>query len=74
MTKKLTEFYPELQGRPASEVALDLEKRQPSIPGELLRAFGKFGEIRLVPKALSSGPEGTIFYDSDDNHIYVGTE
>ena len=33
-----------------------------------------FGEVRLTPKASSDGPEGTIFYDSDDNHVYVGTE
>jgi len=31
-------------------------------------------EIRLTPKSSSSGPEGTMFYDSDDNHVYVGTE
>jgi len=31
-------------------------------------------EIRLTPKASSSGAEGTIFYDSDDNHVYVATE
>jgi len=31
-------------------------------------------EIRLTPKASSSGAEGTIFYDSDDDHVYVGTE
>lgn len=31
-------------------------------------------EIRLNPKASSSGPEGTVYYDSDDDHIYVGTE
>lgn len=31
-------------------------------------------EIRLTPKTSSSGPEGTIFYASDDNHVYVGTE
>jgi len=29
---KLTEFYPELQGRPGSNVALDMETRTPSIP------------------------------------------
>lgn len=33
-----------------------------------------FDEIRLVPKASSTGAEGTIFYDSDDDHVYVGTE
>ncbi len=31
-------------------------------------------EIRLIPKASSTGAEGTIFYDSDDDHVYVGTE
>lgn len=31
---KLTEFYPEKQGRPESKVALDMEKRQPSIPAD----------------------------------------
>ena len=34
----------------------------------------KASEIRLTPKASSTGAEGTIFYDSDDNHVYVGTE
>ena len=29
---KLVEFYPELQGRPESKVALDMDKRGPSIP------------------------------------------
>jgi hypothetical protein len=31
-------------------------------------------EIRLVPIVASSGPEGTIFYCSTDDHVYVGTE
>ena len=31
-------------------------------------------ELTLTPKASSSGAEGTIFYDEDDDHIYVGTE
>ncbi len=31
-------------------------------------------EIRFTPKSSSSGPEGTIYYDSDDNCIYVATE
>lgn len=29
---KLTEFYLEMQGRPESKVALDMESRKPSIP------------------------------------------
>lgn len=33
---KLTEFYPELQGRPDSEVALDMESRKPVIPFGLI--------------------------------------
>lgn len=31
-------------------------------------------EIRLIPKASSTGGEGTIFYDSDDDSVYVATE
>ena len=34
----------------------------------------EFSEVRLTPKALSAGPEGTIFYCSDDNSVYVGVE
>lgn len=34
----------------------------------------EFDEIRLTPKASSTGPEGTMFYDSDDDHVYVATE
>lgn len=30
-------------------------------------------EILLTPKASSSGAEGTLFYDSDDDHVYVAT-
>jgi len=35
---------------------------------------GEHSEIKLTPKATSSGEEGTVFYDSDDKHLYVGTE
>ena len=31
-------------------------------------------EIRLVPKASSTGAEGTVFYNSGDDHVYVATE
>lgn len=31
-------------------------------------------EITLTPKTSSTGPEGTMFYDSDDDHVYVATE
>ena len=31
----------------------------------------KASEIRLTPKASSTGAEGTIFYDSDDDRGYV---
>ena len=31
-------------------------------------------EVVLTPKTSSTGPEGTMFYDSDDDHVYVGTE
>jgi hypothetical protein len=36
-------------------------------------AGSEFDEIRLVPKASSTGAEGTMFYDEDDDHVYVGT-
>lgn len=39
-------------------------------PGDLTPV----SEIRLTPKESSDGPEGTIYYDSDDDHIWVGTE
>lgn len=32
------------------------------------------GEITLTPKTSSGGPEGTIFYCSSDNYVYVGVE
>ena len=35
---------------------------------------GEYSEITLTPKASSSGAEGTIYYDSDDDHVYVATE
>ena len=31
-------------------------------------------ELTLKPKAASTGVEGTIFYCSADDHVYVGTE
>lgn len=31
-------------------------------------------EIYLKPKASSTGPEGTMFYNSADNGVYVGVE
>lgn len=31
-------------------------------------------EITLTPKTSSTGAEGTIFYSSIDDHVYVGTE
>ena len=32
------------------------------------------GEVHLTPKAASSGAEGTMFYNSSDDHVYVATE
>ena len=31
-------------------------------------------ELRLTPQASSSGLEGSMYYDSDDDSVYVGTE
>jgi hypothetical protein len=30
-------------------------------------------EINLVPKTSSSGARGTVYFDSDDDHLWVGT-
>jgi len=32
------------------------------------------GELHLTPKASSTGAEGTLFYCSEDDSVYVGTE
>jgi hypothetical protein len=32
------------------------------------------GELHLTPKSISTGAEGTMFYNSDDNSVYVGVE
>lgn len=32
------------------------------------------GELHLTPKSSSTGAEGTVYYDSDDNYVYVATE
>lgn len=34
----------------------------------------QFSELLLTPKSSSSGGEGTWFYDSDDNYIWIATE
>jgi hypothetical protein len=33
----------------------------------------EFTEIKLTPKATSTGGVGTVFYDSDDDHVWVAT-
>ncbi len=38
------------------------------------QVIGRHSEILLTPKASSTGAEGTLFYDSDDDHVYVATE
>ena len=44
--------------------------------GTTLKAWleAHIGELHLIPKESSSGPEGTVFYESDDNHVCVATE
>jgi hypothetical protein len=32
------------------------------------------GAIRLTPRVSSNGAEGTMFYDSDNNHVWVAME
>ena len=50
----------------------DIKKRTKRIKAE--NAGIVDGELRLTPKTSSSGPEGTLFYDSVDKCIYVGVE
>jgi hypothetical protein len=40
----------------------------------LINGSRPFNEIRLTPKAASTGAEGTVFYCSSDNALYVATE
>jgi hypothetical protein len=35
---------------------------------------GLYGEIYLTPKPSSTGPRGTVFFDSDDDHLWAATE
>lgn len=42
--------------------------------GDVLFNSAAVSEIKLIPKTSSSGPEGTVYYDSDDDHLYVATE
>lgn len=32
-----------------------------------------YDEIQLTPKPSSSGGVGTVYYDSDDDHLWVAT-
>ena len=32
-----------------------------------------FDEIQFTPKSSSAGPVGTLYFDSDDEHLWVGT-
>jgi hypothetical protein len=44
-------------------------------PGETgLISTPNDGELHLMPKAASTGAEGTIFYCGDDKFVYVGVE
>jgi len=48
----------------------------PAITKKILAENAGFvdGELRLTPKLSSTGPEGTVFYDSVDKCLYVGVE
>jgi len=35
---------------------------------------GLYGEIYLTPKPSSTGPRGTVYFDSDDDHLWAATE
>lgn len=60
MSKEIIKGHPKFKLNPDGSV---------EIGGKVLAT-----EITLAPKIASSGTEGTIFYDSDDDHIYVATE
>ncbi len=53
---------------PENDLSYDLGKS-----GAAWRS-GYIGEITLVPKTSSSGPEGTIFFNSTDKGVYVGVD
>ena len=62
---KLTEVYEELQGRPASKVAIDLEKRQSivvSFGGSLTLA--SLNAIILTYEGETLTQDGSILYRS----------
>ena len=42
--------------------------------GHAHETIGEHSEILLTPKTSSTGAEGTVFYYSDDDHLWVGTE
>jgi len=70
---KLTEFYPELQGRPESKVAFDLERRQPSIPpgfisGVMLKASYSISE---QADNYTAGNYTVILVDASDNNVTI---
>jgi len=70
---KLIEFYPELQGRPESKVAFDLEKRAPSIPpgfisGVMLKASYSISE---QTDNYTAGIYTVILVDASDNDITI---
>lgn len=65
----MPERFIEKEPRPGSRPYSDLEKRILHV-----HKYLQVSELRLIPKESSSGPEGTVFYDSVDKCIYVGVE
>ncbi len=63
---KLTEFYNERQGRPGSDIALDMETRQPSIPPGYISGI-------LLSASYTVTEETNNFTAGDDTVILVNT-
>jgi len=61
---------------PYREDIYDIPSEQTSSGGETATiSTPDDGEVHLTPKAASTGgAEGTMFYNSLDDHVYVGTE
>lgn len=70
---ELTEFYPELQGRPDSKVVLDMEARTPSIPYGYLSGVMLQASFSSVSKSESyiAGEYTVILADAAGSPIII---
>lgn len=70
---RLVEFYPELQGRPESKVALQDGTRRPSIPEWSIRGIMLAGEFSATSKTdnYTAGNEMVILVDTSAMSVKV---